>query len=252
MIELKCISAGYEKKPILRNISTSLENGRLTAIVGVNGSGKTTLLKTVAGIIPPIGGEVYVDGTAVGGLSSTMRAKRIAYLPQGRDLPDMTAGQLVLHGRFPHLSFPRAYSDNDRAIAADAMAEMEISHLSAIPLSGLSGGMRQKVYIAMALAQGSDYILLDEPTTYLDIAHRISLMHTLSKLAEGGKGVIAVLHDLSLAMEFAHEIILLSDGEIKLKETPDKLFDSGLIETAFGVSVTRTETNDGWTYIFGK
>ena len=252
MIELKKLSAGYGKSAILEGIDVTLEKGKLTVLAGVNGSGKSTLIKTVAGIIPSLGGEISVDGETLSSLSPKARAKKISYLSQGRSVPDMTVGELALCGRFPHLSFPRVYSEKDKRIAAEKMEQLSISHLKECHLSALSGGMRQKAYVAMALAQESDYILLDEPTTYLDIAHQIELMDILQDLAKSGKGVIAVLHDLPLAMNYADEVAIIGDGTVKMKASPDEILRSGIIKTIFGVSIARTENSNGYLYYIEK
>ena len=172
MIELRDLCAGYEKRRILHHIDTSFHKGKLTVIVGPNGSGKTTLLKAAAAILPVESGEILADGENVLRMKSKERAKKIAYLPQGRPIPDMTVEQTVLHGRFARTSYPYIYTEKDKRIAAAAMERMGISRFADQPLAILSGGMRQNVYLAMALAQETDYIFLDEPTTYLDIANR--------------------------------------------------------------------------------
>ena len=252
MIETKGLSVGYENRIILEKVNVSLQKGKLTALIGVNGSGKTTLLKTAASMITPLDGKIEIDGEDVSRLSQQKIAKKLAYLPQSRNIPHMTAGELVLCGRFAHLSFPRVYSEKDKAVAAEAMERMGISHFSHTPLSSLAGGERQNVYVAMALAQGSDYILLDEPTTYLDVAHKIELMKTLKSLAENGKGVVAVLHDLSLALEFADEIAVIHGGNITQYSSPRELLKSGALQEAFGVRIVCTETDGGNTYGFIK
>lgn len=248
MIELKKLSAGYENNAVLKDVNVSFEKGKLTVLVGINGSGKSTLIKTAAGIIPRMGGEISIDGNELSSLSPKARAKKIAYLSQGRFVPDMTVGELVLCGRFPHLSFPRVYSEKDRRIALEKMEQLSIAHLENHHLSTLSGGMRQKAYVAMSLAQESDYILLDEPTTYLDIAHQIELMNILKAIAESGKGLIAVLHDLPLAMNYADDIAVLADGTIKIKASPCEILRSGIIPTTFGIGVSRTENGYGYLY----
>ena len=162
MLELKNITAGYGRKTILSGVTASFERGSLTGIIGVNGCGKSTLLKTAIGILPLWGGDVILDGRALSSMGRNEIAKRVAYLSQGRSLPDMTVEQLVLHGRFPYLSYPRRYKDADRATALQAMETVGMAHLAGQPLYTLSGGMRQNAYVAMALAQDTDYILLDE------------------------------------------------------------------------------------------
>ena len=165
MIEIKNLSAGYGSKTVLGGVNAKFETGKLTSIVGVNGCGKSTLLKSILGILPPSDGEILLDGVPLTEMSRNAIAKRVAYLSQGMAVPDMTVGQLVIHGRFPYLSYPRRYSTADREIAREAMDAVGISELADSPLSSLSGGMRQNAYIAMALAQDTDHILLDEPTT---------------------------------------------------------------------------------------
>ena len=160
----------------------------------------------------------------------------------------MTVAQTVLHGRFAHLNYPRIYSSRDRAIADDCIQRMGLSHLADTPISELSGGIQQNVYIAMALAGCSDYILLDEPTTYLDVANKFQLMNTLKELSQAGKGVVAVLHDLTLAMQFADEIIVIDDGHLVAKDAPEKLFHSDIITRIFGVTVGRSLTENGYVY----
>lgn len=246
MIEVKNLSAGYGKNTVLSDISASFEKGKLTCIIGMNGCGKSTLLKAVLGLIPASKGEITVDGCLLSAMTRAETARKIAYLAQGKSTPDMTVGQLVLHGRFPHLQYPRRYSKQDRELACAAMEQMGIADLAEKPLETLSGGMRQNAYIAMALAQSTDYILLDEPTTYLDITHQLALMKRLRALADIGKGVVTVMHDLQLAMTFSDRVILLNDGKIVAEDTPEQICVHDAIEHIFGVQVTRS--NDGKAY----
>ena len=235
MIELYIKSSGYPKEEILKNISVGFEKGRLTSIIGPNGCGKSTLLKTLLGIIPCVDGEVIADGMNV--LSSKRKevARRIAYLSQGKSTPDMTVEQMVLHGRFPHLDYPRRYSARDRQIALDAMKTVGISEYAQYPISSLSGGMRQSAYIAMALAQDTEYIILDEPTTYLDISHQLHLMRTLRELADSGKGIIAVMHDLPIAFTFSDTVVVMNGGKIISQKTPAETCCSDIVKDIFGV-----------------
>ena len=195
MLELKNISTGYGSKNVINCADAFFEKGKLTSIVGVNGCGKSTLLKAILGILPLSDGEIVIDGSDIRSMSRNEISKKVAYLAQGKDTPDMTVLQMVMHGRFPYLSYPRRYKETDREIALKAMEVVGILHLANQPLYTLSGGMRQNAYIAMALAQDTDYILLDEPTTYLDIAHQLDLMKILRGLADSGKGIITVMHD---------------------------------------------------------
>ena len=245
MIELKSVAAGYGSHIVLNSVSAGFEAGTCTGIIGINGSGKSTLLKAMLGMLP-YSGSISVDGLPLADLSRNEIAKKIAYLSQGKTTPDMTAAQLVLHGRFPHLRYPRQYEKRDYELAFSAMEQVGIGDLADKPLRTLSGGMRQKVYIAMALAQGTDYILLDEPTTYLDITHQLGLMRTLRELSGSGKGIVAVMHDLPLAFTYCDQILLLSDGQVLARGTPRELCLEPHIEKVFGVGLEPAA--DAWCY----
>lgn len=237
MLEVKGLGVCYGKKTVLENIDLSFEKGRFTSVIGVNGCGKSTLLKTIVRVIPVKSGSILIDGTDARDLKRNEIAQRISYLPQGKNTPDMTVAQMVLHGRFPYLSYPRHYSPKDRDIAYSAMERMGVADLADTPISSLSGGMRQNAYIAMALAQDTDYILLDEPTTYLDISHQLELMKILGALAKEGKGIVAVTHDLPLAFEFSDEILLISGKDTVVNGTPEEISLSPIIREKFGVRI---------------
>ena len=155
----------------------------------------------------------------------------------------MTVRQMVLHGRFPYLSYPRRYRELDREMARKAMDAVGISHLADKRLYELSGGMRQNAYIAMALAQDTDYILLDEPTTYLDISHQLELMRLLKRLTDAGKGVIMVMHDLSLAFDFSDTVAAIQNGTVVAHATPSELCGSPVIYEMFGVKMESIKSN---------
>ena len=239
MLELKNICSGYGKLDVLKGISASFEKGELISIIGVNGCGKSTLLKTVVGILSHREGNILVDGADISTMERNEVAKRISYLPQGKSTPDMTVRQMVLHGRFPYLKYPRRYGKEDRAIAEGIITELGLADNAEAALSSLSGGRRQIAYIAMALAQNTDYILLDEPTTYLDIAHQLSLMKMLKKLSLSGKGIITVMHDLPMAFSFSDKIVIINDGEIVYQGAPENIYNSELIKAIFGISIKR-------------
>ena len=237
MLELKNVSAGYGKTEILHGISLSFPKGKFISVIGPNGSGKSTLLKAAVGIIPALSGDITADGESINTLSRRRLAEKTAYLSQGKNVPDMTVSQLVMHGRFPHLKYPRRYTEKDREIVFSALSKLGISSLADSPLSSLSGGMRQNAYIAMALAQDTDYILLDEPTAYLDIFHQLELMKTLKKLTSLGKGVAAVLHDLPLAFAFSDGIAVIKDGRAAAAGTPSEIYSQPIIREVFGVEL---------------
>lgn len=249
MLDLKNVHAGYGKQDILNGINLSFAKGKLTCIIGVNGSGKSTLLKAAVGIIPISSGTVLVDGQNIANLKRNSIAKKIAYLAQGKNIPDMTVEQMVLHGRFPYLNYPGRYTSNDKEIAFFAIERVGLKAYANKPLYTLSGGMRQNAYIAMALAQNTDYILLDEPTTYLDIAHQIKLMNILQSLAKDGKGIISVMHDLPLAFNNSDELVIIENGTVAAQATPFEIKDFCRFKEIFSVKIKYIENEKKYIYI---
>ena len=251
MLNIQNLSAGYPGNPVLTGASLTLAKGSVTVITGPNGCGKSTLLKALAGILPATG-SASLDGMELLGLDRRELAKKIAFLPQNRPVPEISVQNLVLHGRFPYLSYPRRYRREDHAIARDAMEKMGVLDLADRSLSTLSGGQRQKVYIAMALAQNTPVVLLDEPNSFLDIAHQLQLMNQSRTLAAEGKTVVLVLHDLAMALEWADSLAVFSVGRCLFQGIPEKTFLSGSLEAAFDIQVHRVQTPDGWKYHFSR
>lgn len=247
MLEIRNLSAGYSGNPVLKNISLTIPRGAVTVIVGPNGCGKSTLLKALSGILPA-SGSVELDGRELLTLDRRELARTVAFLPQNRQIPEITVKNLVLHGRFPYLSYPRRYRPEDHRIAHKAMEQMGIESLSDRNLITLSGGQRQKVYIAMALAQDTPVVLMDEPNSFLDIAHQLQLTEHARSLAKEGKTVVLVLHDLSMAMDCADTLVVLQEGQCLFQGSPEEAFRSGNLDRAFGVQVHRADTPLGWKY----
>lgn len=248
MLEVNQLNAGYPGRPVLRNLNVSFPSGQVTAILGPNGCGKSTLLKAICGILPVRQGSIRLDGQDLGGLDPKKLAQKVAYLSQSRQVPDITVRRLVLHGRFPYLSYPRRYREADYAAVNAAMEQMGITGLADSKLQQLSGGQRQKAYIAMALAQRTDVILLDEPTTYLDIRHQMRMLSYARELAGEGKTVVLVVHDISQALQTAGQVVLMAEGQVVLSGTPEEIAASGQIEGVFGVKLGRVLTDTGWRY----
>lgn len=247
MVKIQNLCAGYPGKPVLENLHASLPVGKITALLGPNGCGKTTLLKALCGVLPAKG-QVYLDESDLLTLPAGQRAKQVAYLSQSRPVPDLMVQQLVLCGRYPYAGWPRAYSEEDEKIVWQALERMGLEELARCPVSRLSGGQRQKAYIAMALAQDAQVLLLDEPTTYLDVAHQLQLLALLQQLAQEGKTVVTVLHDLQSALQIADHILLLDKGCVAAQGTPEEVFASGKLDSVFGVRVCRIPVQGQWHY----
>jgi len=253
MIELRNITAGYGGTPVLQDVCLELRPGKVTVLIGPNGCGKSTLLRVAARQLTPERGGVWLDGDGVSGLSTKEFARHVALLPQGRSVPEISVGALVLHGRFPYLGYPRRYRPEDRQAARKAMEQTGVLELEHTMVSQLSGGQRQKAYLAMAVAQDTPYLLLDEPTTYLDISHQLELVELARKLARQGKGVVMVLHDLNLALTWGDMVAVMEHGRIMRTGTPDAVFESGVLERVFGVRVHQTVLENGQTqYLFSN
>ena len=250
VIQLQNISAGYGGPLVVQDVSLDLNPGKVLVLLGPNGCGKSTLLKVIAGLQPPAGGQVLVDGQPAGRLTRRQLAQTVTYLPQSRSVPNITAYRMVLHGRFPYLSYPRRYRPEDHAAARKALEQADAWELARLPVQTLSGGQRQKVYLAMALAQDTQTILMDEPTTYLDIQHQLDLMAFSQTLAREGKAVVLVLHDLCLALRFAHRGAVLSEGRLLQTGTPEELFSSGILTEIFRTPLNRIWTEGGWRYYY--
>ena len=250
MLRMKNVCAGYEGRDVLHNVTLKACEGQITAIVGPNGCGKSTLLKTMAGILPKSAGELWIGEKSLEAYRNRELAQKLAYLPQNRNLPEITVLRMVLHGRFPYLSYPRNYKKEDYQIAIEALHRVGMEAFAEKNISELSGGMQQKVYIAMALAQDTSLVLMDEPTTFLDISCQLRLMETVRALADQGKAVVLVLHDLALALKTADRLILLKEGNVVKEGTTEELYQSGLLDTVFQMKIRRVQTEEGWQYYY--
>lgn len=250
MIKIQNVCAGYSGKEVLHQMNLNFEPGKITVIIGPNGCGKSTLLKTLIRLNPLLSGSIMVDGRMIEDYSSSALAQKIAYISQSRKTPDISVQRMVLHGRFPYLKYPRRYRPEDFEAANQAMAWVNIETLAEKNVSELSGGTQQKVYIAMALAQDTPIILMDEPTVFLDISHQLKMLNMAKKLANEGKTVVMVLHDLTQAFAYADEIILMDDGCCLMQGTPEEVYHSGKIDAVFNIKFCRISTSDGWKYFY--
>lgn len=238
-MRLSCseISVSYGKRKALNGFSLSLGSGEVRALIGPNGSGKSTALQALAGLIPPKQGRIQIDGIPISSLSRRKMAKRLAFLPQQPVAPDeMTVEQLVRQGRFAHVGLLGSYGAKDEAAIRWALDRTGLSHHADRSLKQLSGGERQRAWIAAAIAQEAGILLLDEPTSFLDIGYQIEvldLIHHLSR--ECGVTVVMAIHDLNQALAVCDKISLLAKGEHLFDGDPNALARSGLIEQVFKV-----------------
>lgn len=209
------LTVGYGGEPVLRGVDLAVPTGAMTVLVGPNGCGKSTLLKTLGRIIAPAAGQVMLDGRPIRDLPTRDVAQKLAMLPQGPVAPEgLTVRELVGQGRYPHQSFLRQWSAADTRAVDHALGLTALRALADRPVMSLSGGQRQRAWIAMTLAQETDLILLDEPTTFLDLKVQIDVMSCLAGIARAGKTLVVVLHELNVAAAFADHLVMMRDGAI--------------------------------------
>ena len=235
MLQATQIHAGYGRRTVLHAVSLEVHLGTVVALLGPNGSGKTTLVRVLARVLPPQSGQCMVNGQPYEQIPPARFAQLVAYAPQ-ESPPDMgfTVAELVMMGRYPHQKGFWQVSVHDRASVQQALAFAGIAHLADRSLSALSGGERQRVSLARALAQEASYLLLDEPTAHLDLRYQVQILHALRQYAQTQhKGVLLVLHDLNLASQFADEVVLLSEGQMRAHGAPESVFQPALLEADY-------------------
>lgn len=234
------LTLGFGKTTIAENLSVTIPDGHFTAIIGPNGCGKSTLLRTLSRLMTPQRGHVYLDGEHIQRFASKEVAKRIGLLAQNATTPgDITVQELVARGRYPHQPLFTRWRKEDDAAVSRAMQATGITHLAAQSVDTLSGGQRQRAWIAMVLAQETAIMLLDEPTTWLDISHQVDLLELLRELnQEKGYTLAAVLHDLNQACRYATHLIALRDGKIIAEGAPKTIVTAELIEAVYGMRCT--------------
>lgn len=231
------LSISYVSTSIINNIDLHIPEGKMSIIIGSNGCGKSTILRSLARLLKPTQGCIYLNGKDIHQHSSKEVAKQLAILPQSPEAPeDLTVKELCYYGRHPHKGLFARYSTEDHKIVSDALQSTKMEHLSDRTLDALSGGQRQRAWIAMALAQGTDLLLLDEPTTYLDLAHQIEVLELLRNLnKQQNRTIVMVLHDLNQAARYADHLISISSGKIYTEGSPKQVFTEEMIEEVFGL-----------------
>ncbi len=250
MLRLEHITAGYNKNPVIKDIDIEFESGKITALIGPNGSGKSTLLKAAVDLCEIYEGAVYLDGKERNVLGNKEFAKYVSYLPQSHSGGSIAVERMVLHGRFPYLSYPRKYGKKDYEYCCHAIEKTGISELKGKKLDELSGGQKQKVYIAMALAGEAQVFLFDEPTTYLDVGYQLELLDIMVQLREQGKTVIVVLHDIDYAMGIADKLAVMEQGKLLLSDTPVNVYESDVISRVFQVKAKKLSDEEGKMHFY--
>lgn len=230
------LDAHHHGVPVLRGIDLQVAAGSITVIVGPNGCGKSTLLRCIARLHRPSAGQVRIGGHDVWAMKSAQAARRIALLPQAPLAPGaMLAAELVRYGRHPHQGWLRQWSREDERAVHAALAATGTLELAARPLEQLSGGQRQRCWLAMALAQDTPLLLLDEPTSMLDIGHQVEVLERVRALADTGRTVVMVLHDLAAAARYADTLVALQDGRIAAAGAPATVLTGALVRQLYGI-----------------
>lgn len=231
------LQLAYDSACIIQDLNLTIRTGEITALVGANGCGKSTLLRGISRLLKPRAGQVILDGQDIWKLPAKMLAQRLGILPQSPVAPEgLTVHELVAQGRYPHQSWLQQWSAEDERIAREAMAITNVTEYADRPVDTLSGGQRQRAWIAMTLAQDSEIILLDEPTTFLDLAYQIEVLDLLHDLnVQRGKTIVMVLHDLNHACRYADTVIAVKNGQIAANGAPADVITEALVQDVFGI-----------------
>ncbi|WP_078544133.1 ABC transporter ATP-binding protein [Litchfieldia alkalitelluris] len=237
-LETKDLKLSYGDSLIIDELNLHIPKGEITVFIGGNGCGKSTLLRSMARLLKPQQGSVLLEGHSISRLATKEVAKKLAILPQGPIAPEgLTVLQLVKQGRYPYQSWLKQWTEEDERVVNNALQSTRMEELADKPVDSLSGGQRQRAWIAMTLAQQTEIILLDEPTTYLDMTHQIEILDLLFELNEKEKRtIIMVLHDLNLACRYAHHIVAIKDKKIFAEGKPEHVINCDLVKNVFDMN----------------
>ncbi|MBM7569729.1 ABC transporter ATP-binding protein [Aquibacillus albus] len=236
-LSTKSLTLGYGEENIISQLDLSIPKGEITVFIGSNGCGKSTLLRSLARLLKPQEGSIVLDGNDISSMSTKKVARKLAILPQAPVSPEgLTVLQLVKQGRYPYQNWFKQWSEQDESAIHSALEATGMLEYADRKVDSLSGGQRQRAWIAMTLAQDTDIILLDEPTTYLDMTHQIDILDLLYDLNEkDNRTIVMVLHDLNLACRYADHIVAIHDKKIYKQGDPDTIITPDLVNAVFGL-----------------
>lgn len=237
-LETKNLTLSYGRTPIINDLYLGIPAEKITTLVGPNGCGKSTLLRGLARLLKPQRGVVYLDGSDISKRSTKAVAKRLGILPQSAIAPEgLTVQDLVAQGRYPYQNWFQQWSQEDETMVSWALELSGMTEFAERPLDQLSGGQRQRAWAAMALAQNTEILLLDEPTTFLDLAHQIEILDLLTELNKTqSRTIVMVLHDLNQAARYADHLVVIQQGEIYDQGTPEHVMTETMVSQVFGVN----------------
>ncbi|WP_010275209.1 ABC transporter ATP-binding protein [Paenibacillus senegalensis] len=236
-LETKSLALSYGKERVLENLNLQIQEGKITVFVGSNGCGKSSLLRTICRLLKPDNGAVLLDGKDISRLRTKEVAQKLAILPQGPVAPEgLTVKELVRQGRYPHQSWLRQWSSEDEHVVNQALEDTKLTGLADRTVDSLSGGQRQRAWIAMTLAQQTNILLLDEPTTYLDMTHQIEILDLLYELNEREqRTIVMVLHDVNLACRYAHQIVAIQNKSVYAAGKPEDVMTLETVAAVFNM-----------------
>ncbi|CEJ72858.1 iron compound ABC transporter ATP-binding protein FhuC [[Clostridium] sordellii] len=237
MISCKNLKVGYEEKIIIENLSLNIKKGEVVSIIGPNGCGKSTLLKSLSRMIKPVSGDIYIQSENIKSLKNKAISQKMCLLSQHNDAPgDLTVEELVYFGRIPHKKWYESKSKSDEELVNWAIENTGLTRYKNTPISSLSGGERQRAYIAQALCQKPDVLLLDEPTTYLDISYQLELMELVREINERlNITIVMVLHELNQASKYSDRLIIMKSGEIVSDGCPKEIINKEIIKKVYNI-----------------
>lgn len=246
-ISVKNLTVAYEKNTIIEDMNLSIPKGKISIIIGANGCGKSTLLKTISRINKPTNGEIFINKKNIKKTKEKDIAKEVAFLPQGPVAPSgLTVREIVAYGRFPHQNMIGGLNSHDKEVIDWAIRETGLSEFSEREIENLSGGQRQRAWIAMTLAQETEIIMLDEPTTYLDMSYQLEVLEVLQKLnREKNITVVIVLHELNNACRFADNIIGLKKGKVICQGKPIDVINKETLKEIYGIDASLVKSENG-------